>query len=192
MKNRDIYWRYKIQKTLYIGQWCLCPLQGRHLETSHNFPNSSSVCCSSRSFRTNFATTCFMPRSWVQISNTIVFRICIWASNSLTVSCWSLLIAACPFQHCQVFYLFQAFQNEDHFQQIFNHLWSICTTHIFIWDALTALSLKAFWIIQIVSTEECSSLMQNLMQMFCSTQSFWMWQLHSTHVHSMTSTAPTD
>ena len=29
---------------------------------------------------------------------------------------------------------------------------------------------------QIVSVEECSSLMQNLMQIFCSTRSFWMWQ----------------
>ena len=29
----------------------------------------------------------------------------------------------------------------------------------------------AFWIIQIVSVEECSSLMQNLMQICCSTQS---------------------
>ena len=27
MKNGDIYWRYKIQETLYKGQWCLSPLQ---------------------------------------------------------------------------------------------------------------------------------------------------------------------
>ena len=40
MKNRDIYWRrYKIQETLYIGQWCLSPLQSRHLGTSHSSPN---------------------------------------------------------------------------------------------------------------------------------------------------------
>ena len=32
----------------------------------------------------------------------------------------------------------------------------------------------ALWIIQIVSEEECSSLMQNMMQIRCSTQSFWM------------------
>ena len=32
MKNRDIYWRRcKIQKTLYIAQWCLSLLQSRHL-----------------------------------------------------------------------------------------------------------------------------------------------------------------
>ena len=36
MKNRDIYWRrYKIQETLYIGQWHLSPLQNKHLGTSH-------------------------------------------------------------------------------------------------------------------------------------------------------------
>ena len=40
MKNRDIYWRrYRIQKTLYIGQCCLSPLQSRHLGTSHSSPN---------------------------------------------------------------------------------------------------------------------------------------------------------
>ena len=40
MKNRDIYWkRYKIQETLYIRQWCLSPLQSRHLGISHSSPN---------------------------------------------------------------------------------------------------------------------------------------------------------
>ena len=47
-----------------------------------------------------------------------------------------------------------------------------------------------FWIIWIVSTEECSSLMHNLIQIHCSTQSFWMWRPHSTHAHSTVSTAP--
>ena len=37
MKNRGIYWsRYKIQKTLYTGQWCLSPLQSRHLGAAHS------------------------------------------------------------------------------------------------------------------------------------------------------------
>ena len=36
MKNRDIYWRRcKIQETLYIGQWCLSPLQSRELWGLH-------------------------------------------------------------------------------------------------------------------------------------------------------------
>ena len=34
MKHRDIYWRrYKIQETLFIGQWHLSPLQIRQLGT---------------------------------------------------------------------------------------------------------------------------------------------------------------
>ena len=40
MKNRDIYWRrYNVQETLYMGQWCLSPLQSRHLGTSHSSSN---------------------------------------------------------------------------------------------------------------------------------------------------------
>ena len=40
MTNRDIYWgRYRKQETLYIGQWCLSPLQSRHLGTSHSSPS---------------------------------------------------------------------------------------------------------------------------------------------------------
>ena len=40
MTIRGIYWRsYKIQETLYTGQWCLSPLQNRHLGTSHNSSN---------------------------------------------------------------------------------------------------------------------------------------------------------
>ena len=42
----------------------------------------------------------------------------------------------------------------------------------------------AFWSIQIVSAEECSSLTQNLMQICCSTQSCQMWQPHSTHTQT--------
>ena len=46
MKNRDIYWRrYKTQETLYIGQWCLSPLQSKHLGTSHNSPNHHQLPC---------------------------------------------------------------------------------------------------------------------------------------------------
>ena len=50
----------------------------------------------------------------------------------------------------------------------------------------------AFCIIPIVYSEECSTLMQNLMQIRCSTHSFWIWWQHSTHAHSRASTAPTD
>ena len=46
----------------------------------------------------------------------------------------------------------------------------------------------AFWIIQIVSLEECSTSTQNSMQICCSTHSFWMQWPHSTHAHSTAST----
>ena len=63
--------------------------------------------------------------------------------------------------------------------------------YIFICAALITLSPKAFWIIQIFSVEECSSLMQNLMQICCLTCSvILVQQPHSTHAHSTASTAP--
>ena len=58
-------------------------------------PSATAAQCSFCS-GTNFATTCFMPRSCVKISDTIVFGIPRSASGSHTVSCWSLLIAAGP------------------------------------------------------------------------------------------------
>ena len=60
--------------------------------------------------------------------------------------------------------------------------------HTCIWAALTASLLKAFWIIPIVSVEECSSLRQDSMQICCPIRSFWMQRPHSTHAHSMAST----
>ena len=46
MKNRDIYWiKYKVQEIWYIGQWCLCPLQSRHLRSSHSFPTCHQLPC---------------------------------------------------------------------------------------------------------------------------------------------------
>ena len=53
-----------------------------------------SFCSGSRSCRTNLAMTCFMLRSCIKISGTVVFGIPRWASTSDTVSLWSLLIAA--------------------------------------------------------------------------------------------------
>ena len=39
-----MYWRrYKIQETLYIGQWHLGPLQSRHLGTSHSSPSQHQL-----------------------------------------------------------------------------------------------------------------------------------------------------
>ena len=54
-----------------------------------------SFCCGIRSHGTNFVMTHFMPRSCIKTSDTVVFGIPRSASSSHTVSCWSLLIAAC-------------------------------------------------------------------------------------------------
>ena len=48
---------------------------------------------------------------------------------------------------------------------------------------------SAFWIIWIVSTEECLSLMQNLMQIHCS-RSLVILNVMATHAHSVVSTTP--
>ena len=69
------------------------------------------------------------------------------------------------------------------------HEWAHCRDESSNHQLPTA---AAFWIIWIVSVEECSSLMQNLIKICCSTHSFWMWQPHSTHAHSMVSTVPPD
>ena len=69
------------------------------------------------------------------------------------------------------------------------HEWSCCHGEAVNHQLSIA---KDFCIIRIVSTEECSSLMQNLMEICCSTQSFWMQWPHSTHAHSVASTTPTD
>ena len=66
-----------------------------------------------------------------------------------------------------------------------------CLCHTFICTELIASPLKAFWIIWIVFTEECSGLMQNLMQTVALlAQSFWMRRPHSTHAHSTVSPSP--
>ena len=75
--------------------------------------------------------TCFTPRSCLTILGTILFGIPGSASSSHTVSRWSLWIAGVHAHHSQVFCLLQAFQKKDHFQEILNHLWSICAALLF-------------------------------------------------------------
>ena len=112
-----------------------------------------------------------MPRSCVKISDTVVFGIPRSASSSHTVSCQSLLIAAHTHSTFSGVWLVAGFPEHGSlsadFQPFLQHLYNtfICTT-------FTASSPKAFWINWIVSTEECSSLMQNLMQSHRSTSSF--------------------
>ena len=112
----------------------------------------------------NFATTCSRRRSQVKISDTVGFRIPRSASSSHTISHWSLLIAACTHSACY---------RPSWMWVTFNRFPLKCLCHTFICIALIVLfwSPRAFWIIRIVSTEECSSLMQNLRQIRCCTHS---------------------
>ena len=129
-----------------------------------------SFCSGSRNWGMNFTTTCFMPRSCVKISDTVVFGICRSASSSHAVCCWSLLTAA----HKRSTFSGVLVAGLPEHRLLSTDSWpflkSLC--HNFIWTTLIALSLKAFWVILIVSTEECSSLMQNLMQIHCSLTHF--------------------
>ena len=102
-----------------------------------------------------------------QDPDTVVFGIPRSASSSHSVHCWPLLIVA--YTHSTfsgVAGLPECGSLSTDSQLSLKHL-----CHTFICTALIASSPKASWIIRIVSTEELSSLMPNLMQTCCSTHS---------------------
>ena len=126
-------------------------------------------CSYCRSHGTNFATTCFMARSCIEIWHSS-FGVPRSASSSRTVSNQSLLIAAHTRSTFSGVLLVSGLPEHGSLskdsQTSLKHL---CNT--LICSSPIALSPKAFWIIQIVAAEDCSSLMQNLMQICCSTRS---------------------
>ena len=124
-----------------------------------------SYCSGSRSCRTNFTRTHFIPRSWVRISGTVVSGTPRLASSSPTVSCWSLLIEA--FSSL----LLGAGLPECGSLSTDSQPSLKASCHTFICTVFITSSPKAFWIIQIVSTEEYSRIMQNLMQIHSYTSS---------------------
>ena len=127
-----------------------------------------SFCSSSKSHGMNFAITHFMLISYVKISDTVVFGSPRSASSSCTVSHWSLLIAACTHSTFSGVLLVPGLPEHGSLSTLsWPSLRHLC--HTFICTELIALSLKACRIIWIVSVEKCSSLMQNLMQIHCST-----------------------
>ena len=140
--NRDIYWRrYKIQETLYIGQWCLSPLQNRHLGTSHCSLNCHQL--PHRIFLNLIDGLKSLPfqrlfQFWDKPEAT---EHQIWAIGRLFCqkTPWDV-------RHEQVHCCDEAA----------NHQLPIAV---------------AFWITKRVSVAECSSLTQNLMQIHCSTHS---------------------
>ena len=120
--------------------------------------------------RNKFFRDTFHAKTCIKISDTVVFGIPRSASRSHTVSHRSLLIAARTRSTFSGALLVAGLPERGSLptdswpslKSLYNTL--ICT-------ALIALSPKTFWIPWIVSTEECSSLKENLMQIHCSTRS---------------------
>ena len=96
-------------------------------------------------------------------------------------------------QHSHVFCLLQAFQNVGHFQQILDHLWSICATLLFA--PHSAMSLKGIFLNHLNSFHTgMFRLSAKIWFRFVTllTESFWIWWPHSTHAHATLSATPTD
>ena len=166
------------------------PSKYAHLGTSHSFPSISSTVQNSlaKSF-VEIAISCPILFSWMPstVWNLFPFKgdfrfgksqkpLLIAASTCSTFS-GVLLVADLP----------ERGSLSTNSQPSLKHL-----CHTFICAALITLYPKAFWIIWIVSTEECSSLTQNLMQIHCYTRSFWMQGRHSPYAQSMESMPFTD
>ena len=162
MKNRNTYWRYKIQEILYIGQWHLSPLHSRHLGTSHSSLSISSIVQNtlhSPLLELPSAALSYFPEFhwWFEIFSFSKEILVLRKARSLRA----------PNLGCR----------EAESAGWFDVLPKNCTRHneragaLSWWtcQSLTASSPKAFWITRIVSVEECLDLTQNLMKIYCST-----------------------
>ena len=162
-----------------MGQWCLGPLQSRHLGTSHSSPSISSFVQSTLQhpiLESPSAAPLYFPESlWLSEISSLSKVILVLgkarsASSSHTVSLQSLLTAACTHSTFSGVLLVAGLPEHGSLSTDSRpSLEHLC--HTFICASLTAWFLKGFWITRIVSTEECASLMQNLMQICCSTHS---------------------
>lgn len=133
----------------------------------------NSFRCCDRSCGTNFAATCFMPRSSIKVSEIlslwslqIIFQFChckfpVCIDCVVTARTHSKFLGVQPAEGL--------LQSEDRFQQIPSHFSFLKHWYNnFIWASLIKSSSKAFLIIWIVSMNECPSLKQNLMQIHWS------------------------
>ena len=149
MKNRDIYWRrYKIQDTLYIGQWLLSPLHSRHLGTSHSSPNHHQL-----PFR--------IFLKLIDGLQSLVFQrqFQFWEKPVTGHLSWGVegLSHLGDWMFCQK-----------------NSAWDVMHEWVHWSDEAVNYPLPiaaAFWVIWIVSKEGHSSLMQNMIQICSSTRS---------------------
>ena len=170
MKNRDIYWkRYKVQETLYVGQGCLSPLPSSHPRTSQ-FSQSPS------------AAPLYFPEShwWSEISFLSKVILVLEKARSHRAPNLGYSGAESPGW-------FDVSPKNSAWDVMYEQ--ACCC----IEAANQQLPIAAaFWVIQIVSMEECSSLMQNLMQIHCSTHTVILnvTAIYNTHAHSIASPAP--
>ena len=146
MKNRDIYWRrYKIQETLHIRQWCLSPIQSRHLGTSQVSQSPSSALS-------------YFPEShwWSEIS---------FLSKVISFGeARSLRVPNLGHTGAESRGWFDVSQKTS--------AWDVMHEQMCCHDkgAIHQLRItETFWIIKTMSAEECSSLTQILIQILCST-----------------------
>ena len=162
MKNRDIYWRrYKIQEVLCIEQWCLSPLQSRHLGTSHTSPSVSSTI-------QNTLQNPSLESPSAALSYFLEYHQ--WSE----ISSFSKVIVLGKARNCRAPHLGCRWAKSPGWFDVSpkNSAWDMMHEKAYCCDEATNHQLPiavAFWIIWIVSAEECSSLMQNLMQIHCST-----------------------
>ena len=151
MKHRDIYWRrYKIQETLYTGQWCLSPLQSRHLGTSHSSPNHHQL-------------PCYIFLNLIDDLKSLPFQRWFWFGEKSEVTGYQIWAVGGLGHLGDLMFCLPKYSARDSMHEQV-HCCDEAANH----QLPTAV---AFCIIQIVSVEECSSLMQNLMQICSSTHS---------------------
>ena len=133
--------RYKIQETLYIGQWCLRPLQSRHLGTSHSSPNHHQLPCPIFLNLINDLKSLHFQRWFYFWEKAEVSGLQIWALEGLS--------------HLSDLMFCQKSLHKTRCVSGY-HAWWSCQSPV------------AFWNIWMVFVEEYSSVKQNFMQIICS------------------------
>ena len=146
MKERDICWRrYKIQEILYTGQWCLSPLQSRHLGTPQ-FSQSPS------------AARSYFPESHWQSKISSLSKVIFILGKTRSRRTPNL---GCSGAESAGWF---DVSPKNSAQDVMHEQVCCCDEAANHQLPIAA----AFWIIWIASVEECSSLAQNWMQIPCS------------------------
>ena len=159
VKSRVIYWRrYKMQEALYRGQWRLSPLQSRHRRASHSSPYLP------------WAAPTDFHESYQQSEISSLSKVILVLGKARSRRAPSL---GCRRAESPGWFD----DSPKNSAQDMMHEQVHCCDEAAKHQSPIAVAFRITWI---VFAEECSSLMQNLMQIHCSTQSFWIRQPRST------------